>query len=268
MRNTWLFGRSSYHEVLEFRLEREGRGRGYRAQLARAAKCQPAYLSQVLGRQAHFTPDHAAGLCDFWGFDELESEYFLALVDLARAGSSTLINKIKRRLRSLAERYRRESERLDPRQSDPERSLRYYLDWIESAVHVLLSIPGHSEPEPIARRLRIDESRALSALATLLELGLVTREGREWKLTTRHLHASDQTQFARLHHRNWLDRMRELSGRENPRDFRYTSIVSLSNDDFSQIRSLLKSGIESAQRIVNPSREEMLACLIVDWCEV
>ncbi|MFX6794117.1 hypothetical protein ABTH15_20060, partial [Acinetobacter baumannii] len=59
---------------------------GYKSKLAVAAGCQKSFFSQVLNAHVHRTPEHALGLARFWKLNRLERDYFLELVNHARAG--------------------------------------------------------------------------------------------------------------------------------------------------------------------------------------
>src|ERR1700722_8117600 len=109
-----LFENTDYKDVLHTQIAANRDRRGYRSELAQAAGCQLSFLSQALHSHVHLTPDHAAGLATFWGFDHDERDYFLELVNLARAGSQVLkkillkrLEEIKDRHENLARRYKK-----------------------------------------------------------------------------------------------------------------------------------------------------------------
>src|SRR3954467_14180848 len=97
--STAVFDFDDYKDFLRRRIA-EG-GRGYQAAVARAAGGKSSYLSQVPSGPVHLTPDHVANLCAFWKFSELESDYLLAMVGLARAATPTLKRSLHRQMDSL-----------------------------------------------------------------------------------------------------------------------------------------------------------------------
>src|SRR4051794_2039842 len=122
MSNDWIFEVEDYRKVLKKKLEADGSVRGYRTKLAAAAGCQPAYLNHVLDSGAEFTPDHAAGISEFWGLDDLASEYFLNLVHLARAATPRLGNQLQKKLEQLrATHYKTRRSRLSHEGYDSEK---------------------------------------------------------------------------------------------------------------------------------------------------
>lgn len=267
---SWLFEIEDYRQVLKKKIQEEGDARGYRAALARAAGCQPAYLSQVLREDVHFTLEHAAGLSDLWSFSELESEYFLTLVSLGRAGTQILADKLMKKITRL-QRQHRESLKapLSERLYNEEKVPLYYLDWISSAVHVVLSLSDCNTPEAIALRLKTKETATLQALTTLKELGIAEKKGKNWFLTQKTLHASDESLYSALHHRNWREKAQEYfrHGRSGD-NFHYTGAFALSHEAKQEIRKKLKVLMADATKIVLPSKEETVSCLNIDWFEV
>src|SRR5690606_34948127 len=72
--------------------------RGMKSEAARAMNCQPAYLSRVLADQATLSSEQAFSLNIVLNHKELESEYFLALVDYERAGTAEFRSYLKAKL--------------------------------------------------------------------------------------------------------------------------------------------------------------------------
>jgi uncharacterized protein (TIGR02147 family) len=272
MHNDWLFQHNTYREVLTQQLAKEGKGRGYRSLMARAAGCQPAYLSQVLAGSVQLTPDQASGLCDLWQFLELEADYFLTLVHLGRAGQPGLTHRLEGKLQRLKEQHAEQkvgSVQAENQKYDREKALHYYLDWVPSAVHLCLMIPGHDHPSAIARRLKLDDGIALLTLQALEALGIVRKDGARWTLTNKTLHAADESLFAPHHHRNWREKAIEYFryGRLG-KNLHYTSVYCLDHDAFLGVRQELSRLIETSRRLALPAAEETLTCLNIDWFEI
>lgn len=270
MYNKWIFSCKSPVDLIQKKIQLEGNLRGYKASLARAARCQSAYFSQVLRGRSHLTPEQAVGLSQFWIFSDLETEYFVTLVELTRAGSQALVSTLQKRLLFIKEqRDVRESQTLTPMPNQPEKALYYYLDWTISAVHILLSIPNYYDAKSIAKKLLIDEGLVFKALNILQELGIAEQISEKWALTSKNLHASQETLFASLHHRNWRDKsIEKLMIECSKQNLHYTSVVSLSKEDFQKIRKLIGDFILEIQKTVQISKEETLSCITIDWFEV
>lgn len=270
MQNKWIFSCKDEVELILKKIQSDGQKRGYKAQLARAANCQPAYLSQVLRGKAKLTSEQAVGLCGFWDFNENETDFFITLVELGRAGSQILTKTLHKRLLKLIETQQEENKKLQPPPPHhPEKALDYYMDWVVSAVHMALTIPDLNEVSLIADKISADKVRVHKALNVLKELGIVEQKGEKWSLTFKNLHASQKTLFANLHHKNWRYKSSEkLNADEHHNNLHYTSVVSISVEDFLAVRQLLVERINQSQKIVKDSKEEILACITLDWFEI
>lgn len=76
-----LYNYQDYKSYLRDRCAERSSARGFQSLLAKAAGCQAPFISQMLRSHVHITPDHACGLAEFLGLDEVETEYFLNLLD-------------------------------------------------------------------------------------------------------------------------------------------------------------------------------------------
>lgn len=272
MQNNWIFDYFDYRQVLERQIEKEKEARGYRTLMARAAGCQPAYLSQVLSGKVQLTPEQASGLCDFWRLSELEGDYFLTLVHLGRSGREGLNDRLTRKLYRLRTQYedgKASSIQVEKETYEREKALFYYLDWVASAVHLCLMIPGYDRPGSIARRLRVDEGVILNTLRTLEDLGIARKMDSGWSHTAKTLHTADESLFAPHHHRNWREKAAEYyrHGRLVS-NLHYTSVYCLDRQTFTKIRQELSRVIEASRRSAIPAPEETIACMNVDWFEI
>lgn len=269
MQNKWIFLSKTCLDALNSKIQFAGSTRGYKAAMARAAQCQPAYLSQVLAGKAQLTLDHASGLSDFWMLSDLETQYFLTLTELSRAGTQGLKKKLEGRLTWLRNQHDSNSRRVEPEPASPEKAMHYYLDWSTAAIHILLTIPGFNDPKIIAKKLGIDEQRVFKSLAILSDLGIVSQNGKSWSLHSKHLHVSRENLFVSLHHRNWRDKAKEvILADKTPNNYHFTSVHTLAKSDFEKIREMIQAAVANTQTIIHDSNEEILGGLTVDWFEI
>ena len=265
----WVFTVSDYREVIRRKIVEEGDSRGYKSTLARAAGCQPAYLSQVLAESVHLTPEHGAELCDLWQLDDLEADYFLTLIHLGRSGRESLERRLKAKLKELREAHKKlksQRPKSESRSYEKEQALHYYLDWIPAALHLYLTIPGRNTVAVLAKRTQLPESAVSKGLGILENLGIAKAQSGAWELTAKTLHASDESLFAPLHHRNWRERAIESfrAGTRAP-NLHYTAVYSLDPDTFHEIRGALKKTIALSRASAIKAPEEDVACLNIDW---
>jgi len=259
-----LFNSDSYKDVIKAKIKENIKHRGYRTDLAKAAGCQLAYLSSTLKNHTHLTPDQAAGVCSFWQWDELETEYFMNLVHYARAATPLLKKQLKKKLDLLRKVYDEERNPFrQPQLTDAERSVQYYSAWINSAVHMLLTIPKFQDAESLADHLRLPIKSVELILENLEKIGLARKQGSKWISLESLLHASNA--FTNLHHNNWRALAISRMGSDTDEDFHYTGVTSLSHDDFMTLRSQIQDFLDQAHRKIAQSKEELGAVLMIDW---
>ena len=73
-------------------------GYGQLAKIARAISLNPSTLTLVLQNQKDFTPEQANDFCEHLQMTELETDYFMNLVSLSRAGKPNLRARIQKQI--------------------------------------------------------------------------------------------------------------------------------------------------------------------------
>jgi uncharacterized protein (TIGR02147 family) len=264
-----IFGSIDYKQVLRGIIDEHRLEYGYKTRLAAAAGCQKSFLSQVVNSHVHFTVDHAAALASFWHLNPAESEYFVDLVQLARAGNESLRRLLKRKL----ERQKREQEDLGRKLRQPDLESRdasslYYSSWHFAAIHILLTIPEYRVVAAIARRLNLSEELVSHSLEGLKDCGLAKRAGKQWLPARTSIHLSKESAFYPTNLSNWRGRAVMQSLSRHHENIHYSGVHSLSLADFEKLRQLTFAFIESSRKVIDPSREEELYCLNCDLFKV
>lgn len=269
MKNTWIIEHKDYLGILNKCLSMNSSIRGYRSRLAKAMGCQPAYLSHVLSGQAELTLEHGLAATQFWGFDHLERDYFLARLSCDRAGTMELRQHFHEQIENLKERIQKRAKNqvsIETQIVSKEQVAKYYFDWITSAVHMILTCPGPHDFRSISKKLQVGETKILRALQILKDIGLIKERNGQLFLTEKMIHASDASDFSHLHHRNWRSQaIRKFEAGVQKPDYQFTGVVSLDPKTFTEIRSLLQKQLEETKERVRAAREERIACLNVDW---
>lgn len=262
----WLFELKDYKEVIQEQIKRSGSPRGYRSSLAEAAQCQPAYITHVLNSKVHLTPDHAASLADFWGFNESESTYFITLVHLGRAGTENLKKKLLKQLKETRENHLARANNFHQAGLDEhQKAIVYYSHWTFSCIHILLTIESLRTEEALSKHLGISKQEIKITLEGLQEIGLVIFQNNKWIPTLKSLHTGTADLMSFSHHKNWRIKAVDSIGKKNEKNLHYTAVHSLSQADFALIRNKLRAEIENVRKVIDPSKEEVGACIVIDW---
>jgi len=243
--------------------------RGIIAKMAEAATCQPSYLSQVLISEVQLTPEHALGLSEFLGLDSSEQEYFLLLVDFARAGNAKLKHRLNKRLSELKIKSEDIAHRLNrPRLDVDESNIKYYSSWIWSAVHILLTIPECQTVEKIANRLGLTENTTIFYLENLEKMGFVLRQESKWLHSGREVHIPKESSLVSMHHNNWRQAAVLNSQYKIENNIHFTGIYAISDSDFERIKEIIYEALSKSNSIALGSAEKKLICLNFDFFEV
>lgn len=255
-----------YRSFLSLALNEESTERGYKKRVADSIGCQPAYLSQVLQKSVHLTPEQGEKLCHLWSLNDVESEYFFHLLLLGRAGTESLRERLTRKLTLLRNQWqKKEATYNQPSLQEMDRAFFYYSQWLHSAIHILLTIPQLQTSESLAAHLKIDLKEINKALNYLEKIGMVLKNENRWTVTQASIHSPEENLSTEMHHRNWRLQSIERGANKDNQSVRYTSIHTISNADFEKIRELLDQMIRNSRKIIAESPEEIGACMILDY---
>ncbi|MCB0384494.1 MAG: TIGR02147 family protein, partial [Bdellovibrionales bacterium] len=172
-----LFSTDNYKAfVREFIRNQPRKGRGLNRKIAQHLNIHPAMVSQIFSGNRDLTAEQAIDLAGFLALGELESDYFLLLVQYSRAGSHQLRQKFRKQIESMQEKAQNLENRL-PRDIvlTGEHKAQFYSAWHYSGVRLASSLPGLSSPQEIAEHLGISPSMAARTLEFLLATGLCIR---------------------------------------------------------------------------------------------
>lgn len=262
-----IFRYLDYRKLLLAQIEEHRGIRGYKSKLAMAAGCQKSYLSQVLHSHQNLTLEHGVGLSKFWGLNEQESEYFLDLILLGRAGLPELQKSIRKRIERARKAEKENGERrcVPELTATPESQTRYYSSWHYSAIHIIVSIPEYEDPKLISQRLGLSTELVVKTLIELKAMGLVVNNGNSWQITQKIIHLPKSSPLVVANHLNWQSRAAIDSQKEDTDSFHYSSVLSLSMSDFERVRGMVEGIVNDTRKIIEESDEEEVAGFNCDF---
>lgn len=261
---TEVFQFNNYKDFLHTALR--SRGHGSRLKLAEALRCQSAYISQVLNQQAHLSLEQAADAADFFGLNRDEEEFFLTLVQWARAGTQRLKEILQTRIRLARERRALLSNRITGTDTlDEATQARYYSRWYYAAIHVLVTVPAHNEREAISKYLGLPLAVINEAMEFLLEAGLVIKTATGYGSGKTRVFLKGDSPLIIQHHGNWRMRAMEDLNHAKKDSVHFSSVYSLSKRDFVVIKEKLLEHLQEVREIVRPSVEEEVCVLNLDF---
>lgn len=264
MSNVFRF--SDYREFIKSVTNPRLPGKRTQVALAKAMGCQAAYLSQVLKGKAEITEDHALGFCHLLGLNSVETEYFLVLVRISRAGTPILKNHLEMRRKQVIDQNREIGNRIHSKVLENQEAIQYYSSsWIPAVVHLATRCPEFQTAKQIAKRFLLPESEVTYHLGVLLKFGFVRREGSKWIFqgSSIHIpkHSPEDLAFQtgrRLHALGSLARRRDD-------DVHYANLVSIDRKTAETIRAHVITLLEKTHRAAEMSPDNDLYSLCLDF---
>ncbi len=263
-----IYQYDDYRLFLDELISKNTTTKGFRTRLASAARCQKSFLSQVMAGNVHLTPDHAANIAGFLKFDRDETSFFIDMVIYARAGSESLKEFLRDRIRrNILEKQRIANRFSEATQIDFQHHAAFYSYWYVSATYMLL---GQTQNfEDISRRLGIPIKVVEDTVETLKRIGLTVR-GEDGRLVNceSNLFLKDSpfrsTFLANWRHVGFLKHQLP----DVKTDF-FSMIWSISKESKTQVRSLFVDAVSAAKKICEqPQPEEELICVNLDFFDV
>lgn len=243
--------RSALNAIVEYRSERGGT----QAELARAMNCQAAYFSQVLKGRAELTEDQLIALCEFLELDEKQSDFFLLLLRLSRAGTPKLRAYLQKQIERMIQKSELVEARVPSSEVEANRALGIYYcsSWIPSVLHLATSCESLQTVKALKARFGIDEATIEFHLRELEKFGLVTFEKGRWAYAGSSFHFPRSSPFdlqIQLARRQMV--MNSIPFRREA-DMNYSVVFSADEEAIREIRKQLLKAIEKIHKTFEPA---------------
>lgn len=267
--STDLYAHSDYKAFVATHLEQlPKRGHGEMRRMAASLRVHPVVLSQVFRGQRDLTPEQACELAHHLKLTEPERDYFLLMVQKARAGTARLRQTIEAQMTALRKRagnlkavMPNEVERLTE-----EQEREFYSSWQYSAVRLHFELAPDASAEEIARRFSLPVARVREVVAFLLTSGLCVKAKSGIQLGPKSTHLSADSPLITRHRLNWrLKALERQPDASDEADVSYSGLMALSESAAKDVRRKVTKLIQEAARTALPSKAERLMLLNVDW---
>src|SRR5690606_23592333 len=146
--------------------------------LAEYLNVHTTYMSQVFHGDRLLNPEQAMYVAEYLGLTELETEYYIKLVQIERAGNDKLKRLLIKEAQKIKERSQQIRNRLTVDQIIPDtfKSV-FYSDWYYSAIRLLTSIKGYQDIESISNYFNLPRFLVRDVTDFLLRAGLLEKDG-------------------------------------------------------------------------------------------
>lgn len=261
-----LFDYTNYKEYLNnFVLSKKHRGLT-KAELSRTMGCQATYLSQALSGKVHLTEEHLLRHAQSLEFSEIETEYLLTLLRLAKAAAKEHRHYLEMRLENLRT-LKGELEARVSKQSlvNDQDIINYYASsWIPSVIHVATDCEEFKSSKAISQRFGLPEKIVLSHLSQLEKFELVDFRDGKWHMTKKVLHFSKNLQMdLLLQTGRRLLALHRLSFRKDS-NLHYSLVFASDSKTISNLRNEFLNNLERVHKTVLPSQSEDIYGICLD----
>jgi uncharacterized protein (TIGR02147 family) len=262
-----IYDHNDYKDYVKSKLLEKGHGA--RLKLSEALNCHSAYITQVLNKDAHFNLEQAVEAATFFNLNNEEQDFFLLLLQYAKAGSKKLRDLTNKKIKDIKEARALVSNRMKTKQElDTITQAKYYSRWYYAAIHVLVTIPGKKTKESISVYLGLDMDTVNEAIHFLESTGLIEFDQKGYDTGMTKVFLSGDSPFIVQHHENWRLRAIDAITKSRKENLHFSSVYTLSEADFIKIREKLHDSIQEVWSIVQPSKEEKLCVLNMDFFEL
>lgn len=264
MNSIWDF--TSYREYLVAQMGAEGTRTGRRKELANHIGVHTTFVSLVLTGRAEFSLEQGEAINQFLGHTDEESEFFLQLILLERAGTVALKRRLKQKVENLRKDRLNISQRIRAKGGVSEKDReRFYSSHVYGAIHVLTSVKDFQEAKALSAALNIPVSRLREQLEFLVRIGLLEEKGGRFRPTSSHVHLPKDSETVLNHHSNWrLHTLNRLRANDS-QDLHYSACVSLSRDDAFRIKEYLLESLGRNLKVIEKSPEETAYVYSMDF---
>lgn len=250
----------NYREVIHQKIKENSNVKGYKSKLAEALKIQSSYLSRVIAGTSDLTMEQAASLCDIWLLDKTESEYFLTLVNLERAGSEVLRSRLLQMLDSI-----RKSNDGMPKvelkgvEMDFANAYDYFSFWLLPTIRSALEVEELRDIPALAKRLGQAPEVIENGLNKLASMNLVRKSTTGWEVVEGTFLARN-TRLHGSYHSAIRNKAAEvmLAGDTDGRYF--TAVFCLKQKDYLQVKEKIYNLVKDVESLAGaPGNEEVVA---------
>lgn len=240
---------------------------GARKRLLLSTGISSSLLTQILSEKKQMTSEQAYEIALHIGLTEKETDYLLNLVDIARAGTFKLAERLQGKMRKMQQESQKVAAKVtrDIILTDEQKAV-YYSTWIYTAVRNLIPTENGKNIKEIAHKLNIPEARAESAVQFLLDVGLIEKIGSELAYRPGYTHLDSSHPLIFRHHQNWRQRAIQRMDHFNENHLHYTCPMSISRAGAKKLRDHLLEEIKALNQSLKDA-PDVSYCLNIDFFE-
>lgn len=265
-----LFEFENYkHFVLETLKTRPKGGYGEYVKIAKALNIHTTMVTHIFRGDHHLSTEQALKLCEYFNLNELETDYFVALVLSERAGDQRAKNFYGKKLIEIRERSLAINKRFEIKNelSESDRAL-FYSSWVYSAIRLLTAVPHGQTLLMLSEALQIQARVVKQTLEFLNSRGLIEKTGDRYFYRNMATYVGRESPMASRHNLNWRLRVIENLDKMSAQDIAFTSPVMIAEADFDKVSQMIVRFINNFRKTTAPSPSEILCAFNLDWVQL
>lgn len=262
-----LFELSDYKAWMKQRIRSLPRGgHGELSRIAQHLGVHVTLVSHILKADKDFTVEQGYLLTEYFGLTELETEFFILLVQINRAGNHKLHSFYNRQLGQLKTKSLDLQSRFNvDRRLSLEESSKFYSSWLYSAVRIFTSIHDGCTRSQIQSYFHLGDSETDEILEFLIECKLCQKQGDRYSVGPQTTHLPFGSTFLKSHLKNWRIKALESANGLSADEVMYSSCLSLSEKDFKMLREKMAALIQDVQLTVKTTIPSKMVVFNLDW---
>lgn len=244
-------------------------GHGQMLKIAKLLNIHTTMVTHIFRGDSNLSVEQALKLSTYFGFSELETEFFINLVQLERSSTSESKAYFKNHLEKLKARALNLKERLQIKKVlDEKDQALFYSQWYYAAIHLFIAINPEPSPELIADELKLPIKTVNQVIEFLISTGLCIETNGYLKIGESQTYLDRDSKLIARHHANWRFKSIEKFDRIATDELVFTNPVAISREDFLKIREELIQMIDRFRKIAEPSPSEEICTLNIDWIRI
>lgn len=241
-------------------------GYGQFRKMAESLGVGSVLISQIFKGDRDLNLDQAHKLTLHMTLTHLETDYFLLLVQWARAETPDLREFLRTKIEILQKNSQSLKNRID---TDAELSevdkARFHSDWLYSGIRNLIAVPGYQDVKKISTKLDLPLSVVQEAVDFLLQTGLCRLQKGKIEVGPKITHLEASSPFIKNRQIQWRMKAIDAMNHRESNHLFYTCPMSLSVKTKQEVRDRLLQAIQEIIADVKESPSEEVACLNIDW---
>lgn len=263
-----IFEYEDYRLYLKENLaDEESRTPGARKRLVQATGISSSLLTQIFSELKQLSTEQAVEVASHWSLTDVETDYFMFLVEYGKAGSEKLRNRLRQKIRKL----RLASQKVNAKVAvsvslSEEQKAIYYSHWLYTGVRNLVPTKNGQGINEISQKLGVPVDKVETVVNYLIEIGLLKKINNQLQYQAGYSHLDSGHPLIFRHHQNWRQRAIHRMDQYTEDHLHYTCPMGISKKAAREIRQNLVEEIKRLNKGLT-DEPEVSFCLNIDFFE-